>query len=428
MGRDRLRAFRSLPAFGPGQIGPPRSSPRVRAAGGAFALGGHREAASESRDLAAYDSDVRFNMVERFAGLVVGRVNVEANEDNTVGGKGDVVERDDAPLPLAYGSDRLELMVRDPAWAHAYWDMSVDRFGDAVGRGGAGRAFLRLIGVPTGYLLGEHAVWAERGSHGFALPEADRSYMVELAVMRDYRWVVFARSNVVRAPPKRPRAAAAPSFVRRPQSLHAVAESGTPRRVGDRGRVVPPRMGPSPHAAGTAVGQRRAAALESAGSEPRPVGVDSELRLAQRGSEARLVRREGVHIPFVIARSPGIPGPVAAALSALAAAVWCGRDPGDVLAAGNALVSALADAGISFGPTVAILDPPGLDAAAPDPGARDTFSPGADAYSVTESPDGSVTVVGQDGSSITYTPVRFENADGSGTRSAAAVVGVRHAS
>ena len=31
---------------------------------------------------------------------------------------------DDAPLPLGYGSDTLELMVRDPMSAYAYWDLS----------------------------------------------------------------------------------------------------------------------------------------------------------------------------------------------------------------------------------------------------------------------------------------------------------------
>ena len=355
------------------------------------------------------------------------RVDVEANANNSTGGSVAFPERDDAPLPRAYGSDSLELMVRDPTWAHAYWDISIDRFKDAVARGGGGRAFLRLIGVPTGHVLAEHAVWAERGSHGFALPAADRSYLVELAVIRDYRWDVITRSNVVRAPPNTPRAATAPAFVSRASQLPA-AEGVTLGPVGDSGQFVPSRMGGRPEGARTAVGGGRVGAPRSVGSEARLLPGDSELRVAGRGSEARLVRREGLHIPFVIARGPGIPESVAGALSALAAAVWLGRDPAHILWAGNALVSALADAGISYGPAVAILDPPEPDVAAPDSGARDTPEPGADDYSVTESGDGSITVVGPDGSSITYNPVRVGIGDGPGTCSAAAVVGVRYAS
>lgn len=104
-------------------------------------------------------------------------------------------------------------------------------------------------------------------------------------------------------------------------------------------------MGGSPQAARTAVGRSQAGAPASMGSEARLLRGGSEPRLAQLGSEARLVRREPVHITFVIARSPGIPEPVAGALSGLAAAVWFGRDPVDVLAAGNALARTLADAG-----------------------------------------------------------------------------------
>jgi hypothetical protein len=351
-------------------------------------------------------------------------MNVESTTANTAapGGR-DALEPDDAPLPLAYGSDRLELMVRDPMWAHAYWELNIDRIKDAVESSGGPTAFLQLIGVPTGHVLAEHAVRAERGSHGFALPEANSSYMVELAIRRDYSKVVLARSDVVHAPPRTPRSAAAPAFVSRAQQLRALTEGCTLDPAGARGRALSPGVGESQQAAPTAVGPNLVGSPASMGSEPRPPQVDSEPRLAQLGSEARLIRREPVHIPFIIARGPGTPEPVAGALSALAAAVWLGRDPVAVLAAGNALVSALADAGISFGPAVAVLDRPGGDVAAPDHDVRDTPVPGAADYTASENSDGSLTVIGPDGSSITYTPV----VGAPGTRSAAAVVGVRHA-
>ena len=390
----------------------------------AFAVGGNRAAAEQAGDLDADESDLRSTLAQRFSRPVGGareRLNLLQTPPatNSAPRGGDVLKRDDAPLPLSYGSDRLELMVRDPVWAHAYWEIGIDRIKDAGGR----QAFLRLIGVPTGHLLAEHAVCAERGSHDFALPEADSSYTVELAIMHDYSWVVLARSTVVHAPPRTPRPVTAPAFVGRAHQLHALTEGRTLEGAGAGGGVLPPHMGASAQAARTAVGGSQVAAPASMGSEARLLRVDAESRLAQLGSEGRLVRREPVHIPFVIARSPGIPEPVTGALSALAAAVWFGSDPVDVLVAGDALVRALADAGISFGPAVAILDPPGRDVATPDPGAQHTSAPPAAGYTATESPDGSLTVIGPDGSSITYNPV----VDGPGTRSAAAVVGVRHA-
>lgn len=285
---------------------------------------------------------------------------------------------------------------------------------------------MRLIGLPTGYVLGEHAVSTARGSHGFALPAADSSYIVELAVMRSYRWTVLARSNAVHAPPHTPRVATTPAFVSRAEQQRAVAQGLTLGDAGERGRVVPLRVTARPRPAPTTPGRGRAEVAASAGSEARLRQADSELRRPGRGSEPRLARREGEHVPFVIARTAGIPQPVAAALSELAAAVWFGRDPVDVLAAGNALVSALAEAGIAHRPAIAILDPPDRDAAA-EPGPQVGSRPDADGYSVTENPEGSITVSGPDGSSITYNPVERGAGDGPAARSAAAVVWGRHA-
>ncbi len=58
-----------------------------------------------------------------------------------------------------------------------------------------------------------------------ALPEADSSYLVELAVMHNYQWVVLARSNVVHAPPTTARSASTPAFVTRAEQLRLLAES-----------------------------------------------------------------------------------------------------------------------------------------------------------------------------------------------------------
>ena len=181
----------------------------------------------------------------------------------------DILEPDDAndaPLPNAYGTDTLVLMVRDPTWAHAYWDISVARINDAVGSLGGGNAFLRLIEVPTGYLLAEHKVRAEHGSFDVPLPEADHSYTAELAIRHDYRKVVLARSNVIQAPPNMPRPAAAPAFVSRAQQRHALELGLTlESRGGESSAPLPLNIGD---------------ATITQGSEARRSGPGSERRLS----------------------------------------------------------------------------------------------------------------------------------------------------
>lgn len=355
----------------------------------------------------------------------------EANADRLVGG-GTLAGPLEASLPLGYGSGTLELMVRDPRSGHAYWDLSVDRIDAAVGPSDRRRAFLRLIGVPGGYVLAEYKVRAERGSQAVALPEADSSYLVELAVMHNYQWVVLARSNVVHAPPTMARVASMPVFVSRAEQLRLLAESRERELDRASGDLVPaPTRGARPveRQAGAPVRMGAPARIGSetrpapAGSEPR---LASELAFARAGSEARLRLREPVGIPFVMPGSTAITAPAAAALGALAAAVWLGRDPIDVLHAGSKLASALADAGMPSGPVVAILDPPGPDVAPPEPAGSRTSSPGSEAYTVSESLDGSITVTDRDGNFITYSPVRSAGVDVSRGRSAAAIVGVRH--
>jgi Domain of unknown function (DUF4912) len=358
-------------------------------------------------------------------------VDGEANADRLVGGEalGEPVE---ASLPPRYGRDTLELMVRDPGSAHAYWDLSVDRIDAAVGPRDRRKAFLRLIGVPGGYLLADYAVRAERGSQAVALPEADSSYLVELVVMHNYRWVVLARSNVVHAPPTTAKPASTPAFVSRAEQLRLLAESCDREldRAGDDLVAAPTRgAGHIERAAGAPASMGAPARMGSETRSP-PTGSElrraSELRFARAGSEARLTRREPVGIPFVMPGSSAITAPAAAALSALAAAVWLGRDPIAVHHAGRELASALADAGMSSGPVVAILDPPGPDVASPEPAGSRTSSSGSVAYTVSESPDGSITVTDRDGNFITYSPVRSAGTEVARRRSAAAIVGVRH--
>jgi hypothetical protein len=172
-----------------------------------------------------------------------------------------------ARLPEAYGDDTLVLMVRDPTGAHAYWEMSVARVNEAIASLGGGKALLQLFGVPSGYLLAEQEVWAERGSYDVALPEADHSYVAELAIFHHYRRVVLARSNVVDAPPNMPRPAAGPVFVSRPEQ----------RRAFELGLTLDSRRGESSaplprNAGGASIAQASEAPLSEVGSTRRLAG------------------------------------------------------------------------------------------------------------------------------------------------------------
>jgi hypothetical protein len=229
-------------------------------------------------------------------------VDVETPANQAAPGKADCVEPDDAsdaPLPLAYGSNRLVFIVRDPTWAQAYWDTGVARINDAVGSLGGGKAFLRLLGVPTGYLLAEDEVCAERGSHGVALPEADRSYAAELAIVHYGRSVVLARSTAVQAPRIMPRPAAGPAFVSRAQQRCALAHGLTlASETDDTPDGVPTwTAGPS-GGTRTTPPPILVVSPDSMGSEARLLRAGTELRLPVIGSEGRLVRRDTVRPPF----------------------------------------------------------------------------------------------------------------------------------
>ncbi len=178
----------------------------------------------------------------------------------------------DDPLPSAYGSDWLVLMVRDPTWAHAYWDISVARVSGALGSLGGGKAFLRLIGFPAGLLLAEYEVSAERGRQDITLPEADRSYVAELALVHYGRKAILARSEVVHAPASVPPPRSAPTFVSRAEQRRALASG-----LGLGGL---PALAPSGWTAPLGLARSLLSGVS-------PISMGSEARLSPFGSWSR---------------------------------------------------------------------------------------------------------------------------------------------
>ncbi len=200
-------------------------------------------------------------------------MKTEALPNQSGGRPADNPEPGDADecLPTSYGTDRLVLMARDPTCAQAYWEISATRIDEARDSLGGGKAILRLLGVPTGHLVAEHEVCAKHGSYGVALPHPDRAYAAEIAIVRNYRKVVLARSNLVQAPPSTPRPAAAPVFVSREEQRHAFEGGLTLESGGGAPSPLPP------------FGTREGAAT-------RPSSVGSEARLSSFGSERAATR------------------------------------------------------------------------------------------------------------------------------------------
>lgn len=116
-------------------------------------------------------------------------------------------------LPGSYGVDRLVLMVRDPYWLYAYWEITATKMEEITSRYGpnlweASRAVLRIYDV-TGIdfngsnansffdcSLNDHA-----DSWHLNVPGANRSYCVDMGrIFPDGTFITILRSNYVTTP------------------------------------------------------------------------------------------------------------------------------------------------------------------------------------------------------------------------------------
>lgn len=124
------------------------------------------------------------------------------------------IQYDPVPeLPRSYGVDRLVLLVRDPYWLYAYWEVSATRMEEISAKYGphvwnASRAVLRVYDV-TGInfngsnansffdcSLNEHA-----DSWHINVPGANRTYCVDMGrLFPDGTFVTILRSNFATTP------------------------------------------------------------------------------------------------------------------------------------------------------------------------------------------------------------------------------------
>lgn len=105
-----------------------------------------------------------------------------------------------AALPERYQSHRLVLLARDPRWAFAYWDLDVNRFAHLLPNTEV--AQLRLYDAPSGALVRQEAVQADRGRFYFQV-HGGHSYLAAIVlVQKNGELEELARSGVIEVPPE----------------------------------------------------------------------------------------------------------------------------------------------------------------------------------------------------------------------------------
>ena len=133
-------------------------------------------------------------------------------------------------LPGTYGDEKLVLMVRDPFWVHAYWDLTAKTLARVHALGGE-RMALRVYDVTDLVFDGRNAhSWFEIPAPEYArnwniqMPQDGRNYLVELGwLTAGGRFLPVMRSNVVDVPIGRPSPVIADKFVELPFDAPAEA-------------------------------------------------------------------------------------------------------------------------------------------------------------------------------------------------------------
>jgi uncharacterized protein len=115
-------------------------------------------------------------------------------------------------LPTGYGKDRIVVMVRDPYWLHAYWELthqSIQRAEAALGQDWHGsKPILRVMDVSANDTTStSEAIVKEIEIHGgcqnwyIEVNQPPRSYRVDIGYLsRRGQFFVLARSNIVTTP------------------------------------------------------------------------------------------------------------------------------------------------------------------------------------------------------------------------------------
>jgi uncharacterized protein len=146
------------------------------------------------------------------AGSATGELEVERSKFDVGVPTKDLSAKVPRDLPAGYGKDRIVVMVRDPYWLHAYWELTrqaILRAEAALGQEWHGaKPILRLLDVTCHDTTNAaEAVVRDIDIHGgcnnwyIDVLNPPRSYRVDIGYLaRNGQFYVLARSNVVTTP------------------------------------------------------------------------------------------------------------------------------------------------------------------------------------------------------------------------------------
>jgi len=109
-------------------------------------------------------------------------------------------------FPRAYGENKIVLLVRDPRWIHAYWEITEEKYREMKrvlsGDFDSSKEVLR-VHDSTSTPWKSFDIHTSFGSKNWYInvPEPGRTYFVEIGFLtQDGRFIVMARSNAVTTP------------------------------------------------------------------------------------------------------------------------------------------------------------------------------------------------------------------------------------
>lgn len=114
--------------------------------------------------------------------------------------------RKEFDFPHAYGDNRIVLLVRDPHWLHAYWEITDDKYREASAiLGGdfkSSREVLRIHDASTQpWSSFDINIFGGARNWYINVPRPNRTYVVDIGcISPDGRFIVMARSNAVTTP------------------------------------------------------------------------------------------------------------------------------------------------------------------------------------------------------------------------------------